>query len=363
VTGVIVDSGARRRARVSATSAPRGLAWSHPNPAPDSGPPGTSLFLLRAIETCNRPAAPQLRTDGVLQCRQMATDGTDARNGRADAAGATPSPQGIFNLQKFQPLFEAVAKLLLPASGLLYSVGLLVSNVYFQQFGLSTFSLVRAQYVLVGLLWFLLIVLSLIMTAAVFDGVQALVRTWSSEPVKRPALFRKASWDLFSVGVTVYVGKSLLALLGIRDLSAWQYSVIVFIIESNFLVLALLASAIFRAVRGAEWPGRSSPVYIVSLCGAVLALLGGYSVVVFPYLDQDFGGGRLHKIDLILKPENVTALRKLGLDVSKDGRLGPVLLISEGSEGFLITTSQSVSDAPKAYWIGRNSVEAGRYTK
>ena len=102
---------------------------------------------------------------------------------------------------------------------------------------------------------------------------------------------------------------------------------------------------------------------MVFLCGFLLTMLVGYSLSVFPFLDQSFGGGRLHKIEMFLKPQSTSALKQLGLDVTKDGKLGPILLVSEGTEGFLVTTSQSIFDAHRAYRINRDSVEASKYTQ
>src|SRR5712692_8194266 len=124
----------------------------------------------------------------------MATDESDPSNADVNDGRAMVSPLGIFNLQKLQPVIEVMAKLFLAGSVFLYSLGLFISNLYFQQFGLTTFSLFKAQYVLVGLLWFLLMVLCLIITAGVFDGVRALIRAQNGEISKHRASSMKVFW-------------------------------------------------------------------------------------------------------------------------------------------------------------------------
>jgi hypothetical protein len=152
-------------------------------------------------------------------------------------------------------------------------------------------------------------------------------------------LLKPAVWDLFGIGVTLYIGRNALAQLGAKELGVFEWLMLVLILESNLLSLALLASAISHAVRGNKSPSPQlgRPIYIVSLSVLVLSTFVRYTLLVFPYWDQSFGGGRLHRIELVLKPGKTTALQQLGLDVPKDGRLGPVFLISEGADGFLIT--------------------------
>jgi len=292
----------------------------------------------------------------------MPTDESGFQDANVRAAPAITSPWGISTFDSFRPLIESVAKLTLAISVLLYSIGLFISNLYFQQFGLTGYSRIRAQYILVGLLWLLLVAVGGIIRVALFDAGRTVVRNWKSGTVPRFALFRRVVRDLFSVVAVLFIGVNVFTQLGARSLSTRDYCMIALTVAINFLSLRLLASAIYHNATGSKSPNPrfGDPLVIVSNCGLVLTTLVLYSFVVFPSLDQSLGGGRLHKIELLLKPERSLHLKQLGLDVTKDGRLGPVLLVSESSDGFLVTRSQSILEPHEAYRVSRDSVEAAK---
>src|SRR5437762_9633044 len=88
------------------------------------------------------------------------------------------SSPSLSALQRLQPSIESATKVLFGGSAILYAVGLLIANLYFQQYGLSDLPLFKPQYVVVGLLWCVLLIFAWLITEHLWGIVEVSMSLW-----------------------------------------------------------------------------------------------------------------------------------------------------------------------------------------
>src|SRR5262245_7885796 len=77
----------------------------------------------------------------------------------------------------------------------------------------------------------------------------------------------------------------------------------------------------------------------------VLISLGGYANRIYPNLSPVYGGGKQQKLVLVAKPDQVTQLKSLGINISLNSRqIGPLELIYEAADYLILSTPEEIKE-------------------
>jgi len=273
------------------------------------------------------------------------------------------SPTSVSAFDHLLPSLESTAKLLLPVGAILYAIGFLIANLYFQQYGISDPVLLKPRYVVVGLLWSVLMLFAWLLTEYLVASVEALLGLLRGSA--RSGAISKLLRSALGLGVCIFLAKSVASVLGLsRTLGWWQYCVLLLIIELNFLSSFNFVSPIRRHLLAGK-VGKSGIVASLSWLGLVLSTITCYSIAVYPCFDQSFGGGKLRKVEFLLKTDYRMFGNFIGLPISKDGQLGPVLMVYEAADSYVLAKGQPWPPEPpqrvEAYRISKATIEVVKY--
>ena len=238
---------------------------------------------------------------------------------------------------------ESFSKCALFVSGLLYAIGLLITNFNAQRYGRNYLTLAEAQYVLVGLLWLLLTLLTVALVRVLGRWKKA-YGPWRGRPHKKQLanglrLFLQCAvlWAVFSQ-VTTFAG---------AEGMYWSpvHWVILVVMLFTTFSLSTLFQETFREMNKGATPDETLSTKLqridsVDISKRILYFfvsLSFYSLFVYPSLSPAVGGGKLHQAEFIIRPDHRSTFDSVdGFKVDKFGRLGPVAVVTDTDESFLV---------------------------
>jgi hypothetical protein len=267
---------------------------------------------------------------------------------------------------------EMASKFVLLLSGALYAVGLIIANLSAQRYGRYTLSLVEGQYVLVGMLWLALALLTfafihIMKQLARFDGPwrgRSLTKNLLHAALLLP-LFVALSM-LFTLGAVLfgvespYFRTKVLAIFVIMMFTDGAFSQLVYEVSKGFNQNAVSRDVLLTNLSNANWFEISSSTL------SFLFSLMLYSVVVYPNLSPGVGGGKLHQAEFIVREEHRPAFEAIQeFKIDKSGKLGPVAIVAESEQSFVITLpDRSISEfSSRSFEVKKDEIELVIFTK
>jgi hypothetical protein len=284
------------------------------------------------------------------------TSTSGANDADATAEQAAPAVDGsrADAIARLQQLVQNVAVL----AAILYVVGLLTTNAYLYSLGVSDFSLLRARFVLTGLVTLMPFAIALVGGLYAADDVAAFavagggagrVFRWLLRDVAIPfALFFLLYVVLFWYAAADDVGEAVRAAALLT-------------VTCTMLVVALLGGLAMYQVIGrhspgirgprrrsrvlgqfTEWIGLPDPAFATVALAVggpllVLTFIGWFGHHVYPEIPEQLGGGQPRLVQLLIAPGAIPAARELGLQVSPDSPVTPPLeLVWEGDDTYVI---------------------------
>jgi len=272
---------------------------------------------------------------------------------------STPATQGTF-----RETLGLLPNLLLVMSAITYGVGMVIENLHLQQYGLFHADLVRVEYLMVGLLWIVLVSFCAVMVASGRDH------------------FNTAKEDFRQGDRTKAVLKGLLALFVLLGLMSQALTAVQsrpsFIHQDFWIALGVLLLnvlmfsnlSVFLRTCLKFSPFRTEPVlkYIgsnkIELCKALigcLTALSSYALWVFPNLKSALGGGDRQQVEFLIKSDKMQIVRQIPFEVSKEGRLGPIPLLIQETDGFTVLQEHKKAGETRAVRISKDLVDAVIY--
>lgn len=248
---------------------------------------------------------------------------------------------------------EAISKCVVLVPALLYGVGLFIANISAQSYGRLSLGLVDAQYILVGLLWMVLLMLT---TGAVHLYVGRFKDSVLRDGLSIPARIRESLLTLPVLGTIATSWYWIMHVLGAR-LTGWMLLIDFFVPAVTGYMLASSLRDTWGEIKLARQKGQIGPFvfkqiefWSISRMFSVLVFVSVYSLIVFPDLNPAFGGGKLHQIEIGLRPAALPILETLPeFKVNNDGRLGPVNLVSESDQFLIIVPFENRLGSPALY--------------
>jgi hypothetical protein len=245
-------------------------------------------------------------------------------------ASLSPSENGTSRLAD-------ASKLLALAVGVFYALGLLIVNLELGRYGVLSLELYRPEYVLAGFLWTFLVLLTVIIAH------EASVLTIGKWVFKDNVI-------LSPIGLYLLLSLFLYFLSDTGRIFTLWGLVSVFVMVLTIFSLFSLDSADVKylldqfgarrvTARLADWnwhnPNTNLPYFLLQM----LVCLAAYSILVFPHLRREFGGGNHPEIELVLSEKTKLPWSTDGLPMSSDGlKIGPVLLLMETDKTVVVAS-------------------------
>ena len=250
----------------------------------------------------------------------------------------------------------------LVASLAVYGAGLIIENLHLQQYGLFHADFLRVEYLMVGLLWAALVAFCSVLTVTLRDNLINAKGKFAEG--KRMKAVAEGSFTLLTIFCLFCTGLHVVMKHGSP-------------IEKEFwIALGVLLSNVGAATNLLDFAkscsqfssARLEPMlkYISSnkleLSKRMLLCLTGlsaYGIWVFPNLNPALGGGDKQQVELFIKREKIEIVRKIPCEVSNDGRLGPLPLLVQETDAFVVL--QRFKSDEHAVRISKDLVDATVY--
>lgn len=281
-------------------------------------------------------------------------------------AGIAQAPQGetlaqasFAQKQDVLELLERLGKVAVLGIAVFYALGLVVTNAYLAQFGIAEWGLLRSRFVLTGLL----VVAPLFVSFSFGQGFKNILLEhkndypgrWILSQANRqhfyviPLLFGIVVIGLpgaiyYMILLTIGAGDSALRIA--ISLAGWSGLIAINIVLTQFLVAIRRGTfgtrprATFEYSLSWWFLGSASRLGLGTLL--FVAIFAGYlSVFVrdtYPYIPEQFGGGRPREVQLLLDPDQYVSVAQLHIPLQEGSiRLTEtVALIWQGADGYLI---------------------------
>lgn len=254
---------------------------------------------------------------------------------------------------------EKTGKVSFVVLALLFALGLIITNTYLLQFGLSEFGLLRARFVLTGLL----AVIPTMVNLACLVIAYLVTRDVNRHFTRKSQQFKNSA----AVLILILVGIVLpIVILGVvyrkadftdrRILDALLIWSIGFLPILPFFLLAIdrLVNAFRRRQAGVfeietellETPARKStslPVVLSTFFVAIGLLIAGLIYLelfvrhIYPDVPEQFGGGQPHVVLLLFRTDSLTAMEQMHIPIQPGSNLSePLTLLWHGNSGMLV---------------------------
>jgi hypothetical protein len=235
-----------------------------------------------------------------------------------------------------------------------YVIGFLTANSYLYLLGVSDFSLLRTRFILTGVM--VMAPLAFALAFGVYAAIDASLFERRAEGFNRTWL-----WIVGDVLLPFTLYFALFAVLAENDAGAALLDAALLSLVCSAIVLIFLASlAVYRRAdrrpvsrlfyRGdrvvAERfndrfgiPGGLVEHLVFIIVGTLLALgyIGLFGQRFYPVLPEQLGGGRPRAVQLLIAPDAVAALNRLGIPVEAGDLLTPLVeLLWEGEQSYVV---------------------------
>jgi hypothetical protein len=258
---------------------------------------------------------------------------------------------------RYGPLIESIAKTFLIGSLVLYSVGLIITNLYYLTFGLASYNLVQAQYVLTGYSWLSLTLLGGVLTSS-FNYAFSLLSA---------RRLRNEIFYVLRIGVApIIIYELVRATLWKKLPSPWLLIQITLIAMVTYISIGSLVKSIAQYVSTEPQDVEHKFILrmkLTCLCFLLFMSLAMYAYYIHPHI-QNIGGGSLPKAQFQIKNEKRDIITAMGLKVSAKGMLQPVYLLSTDSDSFIVVLSlDSSRPGSKAYRISKDQIDSAIFSE
>lgn len=251
---------------------------------------------------------------------------------------------------------EGAVKLAVWSFGVMYGLGLLVSNVYLLHYGVSDSSIFRAQYVLKGMVFLLYLSMPVLVPLAAYLSAyysyRIIVRHSKVvlEPAKRAVLF--VIFLCLSLLVCFFLADGTIFTLAADKIhlglwGLWKpYNSPYFLGYYLLLLVAIFSLWLAFAVR------KSSATLATALgtFGALLFLASLTTTVfiyaenIYPTVEASLGGGFSERVDIIISKDGGDVIKSFGIDADDDVLKNACVIHESDSSYYILGTIPSTGE-------------------
>jgi hypothetical protein len=263
-------------------------------------------------------------------------------------------------VEQAREFLEISGKIVALSFAIVYATGLLIVAFHLGQYGVSSLSLLRTQYIVAGLLMFVPSVVTLAFVSAAFTDP---FRTHREDDEVQPANIisvetaKRVGQVLWNALWTVIVLNSTLAALAslfVPSLGNAEY--LIFQNWKSFLwcslqivILVKVASVVFTyllavTIDPVKYLKRSELVAAGMALGFFLVVLLSsaqyFSRRIYPLIPYEFGGGQPLKVVFLLKPDAATELAPVLAMDATGKESAPYYLLMETSDSYVVISQK-----------------------
>lgn len=242
--------------------------------------------------------------------------------------------------QSASPSYRKVPASIIPLSvGVLYGVGLLITNIDLGPYGLLSVDLARPQYIMAGLLWAVLIGPTAFLVVVAGTPLKKDTPLWV-RPVIKLVMWASSVWMPYLIAFLIVDTRSFLDWRQILPVTGVLY------------VGAITLTQAFSFLRGTLGFSRkhgvltalAKDIFRLLLCiGFVLVGLAAYALLLYPEIPRALGGGKKAVVEVVISDSHSSSIAwdRLGMPSSPDKTtVGPVLLVFETEGTVTVTAAQ-----------------------
>jgi hypothetical protein len=269
----------------------------------------------------------------------------------------------IAGTTKLQQAFGMLPNAILAGSALVYGVGMVIENLNLQRYGLFHPDFVRVEYLMVGLLWITLVLLSSAIAIYFSDEWKQFVVSYrSSRKLKHCVVLLSTA-----AGALGLLYQGLGQILTRPSVFGKDFWIAVLVLSYNVVGVRLLFGFV-RSCPAAESGGVAESLLRhltskkVEVCRTLFLCLGAvttYAIFLFPRLNPALGGGDRQQVELVVKADKTAVAQRIPVKLSKDGRLGPLPLLVQDNDSF--TVLEGTGNTSYALRISKDLVDAVIY--
>jgi hypothetical protein len=258
----------------------------------------------------------------------------------------------------------------------LYILGLLISNVYLYQIGVSDFSVLRTRFILTGMVAMLIPVPIGLLVFAEFIAIQRV--RWFYTSQEGQSQRKSNEFFIALINVTIPIALGLLAISRIAQSGVTFRSPLISSMGMSFdlifasvfaLIFVVIESAVlFQLRRDSESPHHLPGSGLVGMLFLIVALplftifmyIDIFAASIYPIIPEQFGGGKPKEVELVIAESADLLGTAFGME---PGTADPLIrrldLIWETEQGYVVR-DRGAPDSP-IFQIDRDIVAVMKF--
>lgn len=269
------------------------------------------------------------------------------------------------DLSPWSGQLESISKAILGLVGFAYVIGLFILNFHVRRYGIYYLNFLQIEYVMVGALWIILV------------GWTYCLLAWIFFSIKNFSASAHRILSILSLLLSVFGGYSSLVIV----LNVLTEAATVNFLKGHWriiFVLCLGAISVFNVgtkvkpvvdhfrspqQKKLDMRFRFAHAFDASYFAILLIVgLSSYAAIAFPKISPIFGGGKPQKAEFLIKADSLGTVKAIGLQLPDSGKVGPLEVVFEASDFFLIIPPQGfANDNVKAIRLNKDLIDAAFY--
>lgn len=234
----------------------------------------------------------------------------------------------------FKSGVEAISKSVAIVGGIAYFSGLIITNIYLANQGFFLFQLLKADYILIGGLWLVLLILGYIWVGCIIDLFR------ENEKEKKIKIIFTSLFFLFGYLICI----AFISVFSVDEVSGLGDLHLLYV-AGIFLMKAICVHIIIwmiSKIQEQKTPSRTGYFAFLSIVSFIcvfvfLSSYYRYALDVYPLYPRIIGGGRPTQAILAIKDQGKPSIQALGLDIDDDGLTNEVNILYENSNSLFVT--------------------------
>jgi hypothetical protein len=269
-------------------------------------------------------------------------------------------------LSTWRETVELLSKATFAIVGLAFMVGLLITNIYVREYGLTYLGFLRTEYVMVGFLCLALLALSYFVVSVVVNRFEEFRTEIQKQSSSTKDLAKRLVINVF---VALYL--CLVPVVALSFLTGGLSGGKLFKGQWKSFGMLMVFAFVFHLCwkEISQWKKQISQrntnfdpyiggLYLLGSLFLAIAFLLYYATALYPTLQPAFGGGKSLRVSFVVKADQLEAIEPTGLKLSHGRVTEPVDVIFEAPDFFLIRTPDGFPDPkPKAVRFRKELVD------
>ncbi len=265
------------------------------------------------------------------------------------------------NYEKWSKIVVLISKFFLALATITYILGLLITNFYFGKFGVTTLSLLRANYLLVGSFGLIPFIISIYVGNLVLMSKKAMIKyNETKEKNYLVLVFFYLFLSIVMMAFAIVMVNSVANIKMMSSLYCLLYSlVIIAMIWSTFYLKGKI-----KSIPDFKYKKIHHSIYFhfgLVICLVICILLYSqiFSSHLYPSIPSYLGGVKPVLVDFYLDPNSVVneSFKSCGSDKDENKAWKVELILATDKEYIL-----SVGDDKHILWIKKDEIKAIRYS-